>query len=100
MEFGDDEYDAELGRVNTPGLDAAIDRTEVIPGSGGGSVDPNAEDVIEQEVPHLSIDAVSGILPSTKHDLKQLASSGQAGRVLYIFEKVSGVQIDLAEEED
>jgi hypothetical protein len=34
-----------------------------------------------------------------KHDLNQLAASGQAGRILYIFEKVSGIQIDLAKED-
>lgn len=34
-------------------------------------------------------------LGTKKHDLQQLANSGQAGRILFIFEKVSGVQLDV-----
>jgi hypothetical protein len=91
----DDEDDAESSQMDLPGLDNTNVPLDVISASRESSV--YAEDVAEAPRPHV---ALTGILPANKHDLKQLASSGQAGRILYIFEKISGVQIDLAKEDD
>ncbi len=46
---------------------------------------------VEEQSGPMQADLVS--LKAPKHDLQALATSGQAGRILFIFEKNSGVQI-------